>query len=83
MDSDGRKMTKWMPSQLNETPRRSGLVSAYLAEDQGRERQYIDIRVGVGGRKVLIGGCFDVSRAKELAGPIFRALQEAEIVSPG
>jgi hypothetical protein len=83
MDHDGRKMTKWMSSRLSETPRGNGLVSAYLAEDQGKERQYIDLRVGVRGRKVVIAGCFDVLRAKELAGPIFNALQNAEIVAPG
>jgi hypothetical protein len=39
MANDGRRLIRWMSSKLNETPIRKGLVTAYIAEDQARERQ--------------------------------------------
>jgi hypothetical protein len=81
MASDGRRMIRWMSSRLNETPSLKGLVTAYIAEDQGRDRQYVDLRIPVRGRKVVVAGCFDVKRAAEFAAPIFASLQNATILS--
>jgi hypothetical protein len=83
MAQDGRRMIRWMSSKLNETKNLKGLVTAYIADDQGRERQYIDLRIPVRGRKMVVAGCFDVLRAKELAVPIFSALRNAAIVDEG
>jgi hypothetical protein len=54
-----------------------GLMTAYIANDQGRERQYMDIRIRVGEHNVLICGCFDIQRKDDLAAPIFWAMQDA------
>ena len=80
MANDGRRMIRWMSSKLNETPTLKGLVTAYIGEDQGRNRQYIDLRISVRGRKVVVAGCFDVKRAHDLAAPIFAAMQNAAIL---
>jgi hypothetical protein len=82
MARDGRRMIKWMSSQLNGTVEQKALVTAYIAEDDGRERQYIDLRIPVRGRKVVVAGCFDVGRTNELAVPVFTALREASIFTP-
>jgi hypothetical protein len=79
MTRDGRTMIKWMSSHLSETSRGAGLVSAYIARDGGRERQYMDARISVGGRKVVIGGCFDIQRKHDLAAPVFWAVQDAAV----
>jgi hypothetical protein len=81
LPSDGRRMVRWMSSKLNETPTLRSLITAYVAEDQGRERQYIDMRIPVRGRKVVVGGCFDVKRAAEFAAPILSALQSVVILN--
>ena len=82
MARDGREMVKWMSSHLNETPNLKGLVTAYIARDQGKERQYIDLRTTVRGKRVVVEGCFDVERASERAAPIFSTLQDVELVQP-
>jgi hypothetical protein len=77
MANDGRRLIRWMSSKLNETPIRKGLVTAYIAQDQARDRQYVDLRIAIRGRKVIVAGCFDVKRADQLAGPILSAIQNA------
>jgi hypothetical protein len=81
MSSDGRRMVRWMSSQLNETANLKGLVTAYIAEDHGRDRQYIDLRIPVGDRKIVVAGCFDVDRADEFVAPIVGAIQNATILN--
>jgi hypothetical protein len=78
MARDGREMVRWMSSQLNRRSYGKALVTAYIARDQGRDRQYIDIRVRAQQRNVVVAGCFDVNRADELAKPIFYALSDAK-----
>ena len=70
MMKDGRKLLKWTSSQLTETLGRKLLVTAYTGLDGARERQYVDCRTTACGRKLIIGGCFDVGRANEFAVPI-------------
>jgi hypothetical protein len=77
MAREGREMIRWMSSHLSETARGMGLITAYIANDQGRERQYMDLRIRVGERNVLICGCFDIQRKDDLAAPIFWAMQDA------
>jgi hypothetical protein len=80
---DGRRLVTWMASQLNERLGRfgsKGLVTAYVGWDQGRERQYIDCRTSVRGRRVVVGGCFDIEHKNEFAGPIFWAINDARPV---
>ena len=82
MDADGRKLIQWMSSQLNETSKTRALITAYIAEDNGIRRQYIDIRTPAMGRKIVIAGCFNVTRSDQLAAPVFNALRSAEIAQP-
>jgi hypothetical protein len=77
MSNEGRTMRKWMTSKLNEIRGRKVLVTAYIARDGARDRQYIDCRSTVNGRKLVVAGCFDVTRADEFAAPIFNAMQGA------
>ena len=77
MAQDGREMIRWMSSHLNHRSSGKALVTAYTARDQGRDRQYIDVRIRARQRNVVIAGCFDVNRADQLAKPIFYALNDA------
>ena len=70
-------MVRWMSSHLNRRSHGKALVTAYIARDQGRDRQYIDVRIRTLQRNLVIAGCFDVNRAGELAKPIFDALNDA------
>ena len=75
-------MISWMQAVLQETDVGNRLVTAYIAEDQGRERQYIDFRMPVAGRKWVVSGCFDIARAADLAKPIYDALHDARVRVP-
>src|SRR5215470_808384 len=77
MAREGRLMIRWMSSHLSVTSRGPGLMTAFVGRDQGRDRQYMDARIRVGDRNVMIGGCFDIRRKDDLAAPIFWAVQEA------
>jgi hypothetical protein len=77
MAREGRDMTKWMSSHLGETSLGKGLMTAYIARDQGRERQYFDLRIRIRQSNAVIGGCFDIPRKEELAAPIWQAVQDA------
>jgi len=77
METDGRQFKRWMQSHLNHRTTGKALVSAYVGEDRGRDRQYIDARMRIGQRNVIVAGCFDVSRADELAAPIWLAMSDA------
>jgi len=81
MEASGRRLIRWMSSQLNTKDNIKGLVTAYIAEDDGRNRQYIDLRTRVDGKNIVVAGCFDVRRSDELAAPIFGALKNAEILN--
>jgi hypothetical protein len=69
--AQGREITRWMSSHLNEHAEGKTLVTAYIARDNGIERQYLDVRKSVRGVKTVIAGCFNVDRADDLARPIF------------
>jgi len=75
-------MISWMQAVLQETDVGNRLVTAYIAEDQGRERQYIDFRMPVAGRKWVVSGCFDIARAGDLAELIYDALHDARVRVP-
>jgi hypothetical protein len=77
MAHDGREMIRWMSSHLNRGSFGKALVTAYIAQDQGRDRQYIDVRIRTRQRNVVIAGCYDLKRADQLARPIFYALSDA------
>ena len=74
LQCDGRRFKSWMKSHLNHRATGNVLVTAYIGEDGGRDRQYIDARMRIGERSVIVAGCFDVNRASELAVPIFSAV---------
>jgi hypothetical protein len=77
MASDGREMIKWMASHLNENPLGKGLVTAYIAHDQGRDRQYFDLRLRIRQSNAVIGGCFDIARKDDVGPAVWHALQAA------
>jgi hypothetical protein len=77
MMSDGREFIRWMSSHLNRGPLGTCLLTAYVARDQGRERQYMDLRARVRDRNICVGACFDIAHAKELSAPIMSALFDA------
>lgn len=75
----GMRIVKWMSSKLNKTKPLTGLVTPFIVEDSGKQRQYIDLRFTVGSTKFVARGTFDVERSKELAAPIFGILQNIRI----
>jgi len=77
MASDGREMIKWMASELNQTPLGKGLMTAYIAHDQGRDRQYFDLRLRIRQSNAVIGGCFDIARKDDVAPAVWQMLQAA------
>jgi hypothetical protein len=77
-------MVEWMSSHLNERAGFKGLVTAYIARDPlVGDRQFIALRTGVLGRKVVLQCCFNVADAQEVATPLFRALEKASFRPPG
>jgi hypothetical protein len=77
MAGDGREMTNWMASHLSETSQGKALMTAYIARDQGRDRQYFDARLRIRGCNALIGGCFDIARKDDVGPAVWHALQDA------
>jgi hypothetical protein len=71
----GMNLTKWMSSHLNETENQKGLVTAYVTADQGKEWQYIALRLSANNRKIVVIGSFDISKSDELASPIFNTMK--------
>jgi hypothetical protein len=71
----GMELIKWMSSELNEIEGLKILVTAYIVDDQGRERQNIALRMRVRGSNLVIMGCFDVDMKDQLAAPIFDAIR--------
>jgi hypothetical protein len=71
MECDGCRFKRWMNSQLNHLATGKVLLTAYIGEDCGRDRQYFDAQMRVGQRNVIVAGCFDDNKADELVVPIF------------
>lgn len=74
-------VTKWMSSHLNTLAGQNALITAYIIQDVSGDRQIIAVRRPVANRKYLIMGCFVVTRAQELARPIFEAIH-VQLVPP-
>lgn len=72
-------LVKWMSSKLNEADEFKGLVTAYIVEDGGKERQFIALRFSAGNRKMVAMGTFDVDKSKELAAPIFGIMRNMKV----
>lgn len=81
LKESGRELVHWTPSFLNRTKSIVGLVTGYILREDGIEKQYIDVRVTVRGRKLVIDGMFDVSKQESLAPPIFSALEGVVFLS--
>jgi hypothetical protein len=80
MTTQGQQMIHWMSSHLNEHTGTKVLVTAYVGLEDGLQRQYVDVRRSVRGRRTIVAGCFNVGRAKELAQPIWWALNDAKAI---
>jgi hypothetical protein len=82
LPNEGMELIKWMSSQLNETEDLKILVTAYIVNDQGKERQNIALRMRVRESNLVIMGCFDIAMKDQLAAPIFDAMQNFTFVAP-
>ena len=58
----------------------SSLVTAYIAEEDGVERQHVDARMMSRNKKLVLGCSFEVGRAEELARPIMNVLWTAKLI---
>lgn len=80
----GMPIVKWMSSKLNEGSLNGAttkvLLTAYIANDNGIDRQFVVARLQRSGRKYVVMGCFDVDKADQLAKPIWAALGSVSIV---
>lgn len=68
-------LIQWMGSQLNQTEKMKGLVTAYVVRNNGKEWQYIACRFNVQNRKLAAVGMFDVSKQDPLAKLVFQSLR--------
>jgi hypothetical protein len=73
-------LEKWMHSHLNQDGRAKALVTAYIVNEGGELKQHVQARMTSRDRKVILGCCFMVSRAEELAAPIFNVLRGATLL---
>jgi hypothetical protein len=73
--SSNMDLIKWMGSQLNQTDKMKGLVTAYVVRNNGKEWQYIACRFSVQNRKLAAVGMFDVSKQDPLAKLVFQTLR--------
>lgn len=80
LPSQGRKLLKWMGSQLNESRDRKGLVTAYTVDEDGVEKQFIAVRITENTTKIAAIGTFAIARSNELAAPIFNIMQNIHII---
>ena len=75
LPSLGLGFVRWMNSELNYLYERNILVTAYIIDDpEVGHRQRICSRLNAKDRKIAIEVCFNISDAKTLAGPIFKAM---------
>ncbi len=82
LPGEGMELIKWTSSQLNETEDLKILVTAYIVNDQGKERQNIAFRMRVRESNLVIMGCFDIALKDQLAAPIFDAMQNFTFLAP-
>lgn len=80
LSTKGMRLVRWMSSKLNKTDHLSGLVTPFIVEDDGRQRQFIELRFSVDSKKMVVQGTFDIDRSKELAAPIFGTIQNIRIL---
>lgn len=74
-------VTKWMTSKLNVSNSFKGLVTPYIVSNNGRDWQYIALRVSYAGRKFAIIGMFDIAKQDPLAKLIFGTIQSVSFQS--
>lgn len=80
LPAQGMKLISWMPSQLNQSDNFKGLITAYIVEDQGKERQFFALRFKAKGRKVVAIGVFDIAKKEVLAVPIFNVIRNMVVL---
>lgn len=68
-------VVEWKPSQLNELGDMKGLVSLYIAEEDGLRWQYIATRIFHNSRKWAMIGMFDTAKHDPLAGRVFGSMK--------
>ena len=73
-------LEKWMHSQLNQAANAKALVTPFIVNELGEAKQHVQARMTSRDRKVILGCCFMVSRAEELAAPVFNVLRGATLL---
>jgi hypothetical protein len=73
--ANGMELIFWMSSQLNQSDGFKGLVTVYIASDQGKQRQSIALRIKAKNRKIVVIGDFDIEKKEILAAPIFNVMR--------
>jgi hypothetical protein len=73
---DGRKMIKWMSSHLSGKT----LTTAYIEQEQNKDRQVIVLRLPHANRKMIIMGRFDIEHKNELSTPIFHTMKSFSLL---
>jgi len=81
LTADGMQMVRWMSSHLNKVANLKGLVTAYIVRDQGKERQYMTLRITVKSRKLVVIGVFDIERSADLAAPVFNIMRDMTVAA--
>jgi hypothetical protein len=79
-NTDGCSLEKWMGSHLNQVEDHIALVTAYIVNEAGELKQHVQARMTTRDRKVILGCCFTVSRANDVARPIFDVLRGATLL---
>jgi hypothetical protein len=74
-------ITKWMSSKLNVSDGFKGLVTPYIVKRDGKDWQYIALRISYAGKKFAIIGMFDIAKQDPLARLIFGTIQSVSFQS--
>ena len=69
------ELDTWMASKLNEAGDLKALVTPYIVKNNGKNWQYIALRLSSKGRKIVVIGMFDVAKSDPLAKLVFRSMQ--------
>jgi len=80
LQTQGRELVQWMPSQLNPSDRLNGLFTTYITRKLDEEWQYISLRLNAKGRKVVVIGGFDIAKKDELAEPILDVMRSIAVI---
>lgn len=79
--SQGETLKRWMGSQLNDSRDERALMTAYIVNADGIERQYVSARRRFADKNILLLGSFDVELADEFLPRIMQMLGRVRAVT--